>query len=217
MGKLMSRSFYYQKKDGDGKFKVEIKVSQAGEFYCQESEVAEEIRIKCPQLFGSHKGWIQDDTLSGFVRNIEKIIKKYEALNIEESREKVILYKILLQGDLTPELSGDDKRSKIFKDLDRWGSRGEVNLGFGTVWHVVWRYTMGDSVRYAWLNDTEISMDGFKEMPWTRERESWFEGLDDTLIGLITKVDQFLNVPDPLQLMTVIDNGGRFLEAPKKK
>lgn len=216
MPKIHDRGFYYQKKDGDGTFKLTIKVSQEGQFYVDPKEFSEEIRLKIPHCFPDYKKRFDNETYQGLINDVEKIIKSYEELNMEETREKFIVYKINLQGDLTPELSGDDKRSRRFDDLDKF--RSGIGIGFTVSWHTVWKYTLGDRERYTWYqeggSDVGHMLSDYKEMPWTREREAWFEDLDNSVLNLMDKVDTFLRQPKPEVLMLKIDQGANLLSAP---
>lgn len=215
MPKIHERSFYYQKKDGDGRFKLTIKVSQEGQFYVDPKEFSEEIRLKIPHCFPDYKKRFDNETYQGLINDVEKIIKSYEELNMEETREKFIVYKINLQGDLTPDLSYDHPKSRRFDDLDKF--RSGLGVGVTIAWHIVWKYTLGDRERYTWHqggSDVGHMLSGYKEMPWTRERENWFEDLESSMLHFMDRVDKFLRQPKPEALMLKIDQGATLLSAP---
>lgn len=207
-------SFFCQARDKELPFKVEIKMDASGHFYCLDRELPEEIKAQMPERFSKDgKGHVSSDTLRGFERNVEKIIRDFEELQVEEDKEKIIRYRIDLQGCLTPDLSGDHPDFKQHTDLDR----DDHNLGLATKWLVCWKHNKGGRVRYCWENGSEFNTwkNDYKEMPWTQEREDWFHDLDRAMVKLVTLVDDYFKTPEASLLMNRIDAGLKFLEPPK--
>lgn len=211
MPKLKKVQFYCRTKRAPGiTFEVQVSVSQDGMFYCSSAEIPARIReLQAPPLDDSTI--LQSNTLAGLRGSVEELISHFEQILMDQGKEKVILYRILLQGDLTPDLGGSEEGSRRHRDLDR-----ECELGLGLDWCVVWKHRILSRVEYKPLRGSRrIEEYKRKEMVWSPEREAWFQGLEESIRSLLLRVDGFFSERDPLQLAEFIDSGGSLLPAPE--
>jgi hypothetical protein len=216
MPKLKTARFIYATRTGRDStaFEVEVHVGQNGDFYCRYDAIPEPIRKTNPD-YATEK--LTDATLRGLVAQIERLITGFEEAVAQRERVKVIRYAILLQGDLTPDLGGNDEKSRCRNDFDR-----DCTLGLGVSWEVSWKFKRLGQWQYDWISGNIGSYHRPKEMPWTPAREDWFESLDAEVRRLLLRIDTGIGDLhcDDLHyddLMKLIDSGQALLTGPTKK
>ena len=208
--KFIKQSYSYQSIEEHVVFSVEIGVSKEnGHFYFPISAIPQEVRdavwTAVRDNFDSHskdKLWVTE--FSHVSRGINAVLKKFEEIVRDEGSEKVIVYQFHLNGDLTPDLSGNDKGSIRYHDL-RVDFRDD-RLGLVLEWAVWTKNRINGEIQYFERGSLERNLSGKKEIPHTPEREAWFEGLEESLRKLMLSVHAFMQL-DSKKLEAFIDSG----------
>ena len=229
--KITVRNFSYKNRKRTVEMPVEIYLSAEFRFYFQREQIHKEFLDFFPEELGDYHNRFYFDTHKELIRFMEDLIEKFEAAVADNTKEKIILYRMKLNGDLTPDLSGSDKKSKRFTDLDL-GS----NFGLGLEWYLAWKCKRAGKTTYHdyRLRDEGPDADGSEEvgrevsgwgigkkdgeqvMPWTQQREDWFKALEESLRRMILNVDEFFNQKSEL-LIDVIDQNKTLRLGPARK
>jgi len=202
MPKLKKVSFFCRTKDDSGlRFDIEVRVSQNGWFYGRASELPSTIRTA---LGIDDNDEFRSETLSGFHRQVEEKISRFEEMLMDEGKSKVILYEIQMRGDLTPDLSGQDKKARRYFAFEHEG----VDVAIGICWRVAFKHKIMGEVSYTYENGGHFhNGDGMKELEWSESREQWFQSFEKGLIDMIDKVDRFFGAYSGKKLEALIDSG----------
>lgn len=222
--KLKSVTFGFYNSKGFEQFKVDIGVAKDdGTFYFLESQIPQCIREIAGKTLSEAFGYgfhssqgikFSVPTYDEISRGMEKAISDFETALKLEGSEKVILYMFRLQGDLTPDKPSGSESIR-YNDLK--GADGD--LGLMLDWEVVSKNRVGGRVEYFTIYEdsrpeyegqyrigNSRDRDGRHEMVWSEQREIWFKELEKGLIGMMTRIHNFIQI-DPEHLQIAIDTG----------
>lgn len=189
-------------------FKLDVGVSKSdGRFYAKHDQIPDDIWKTSKHELEKNStevtmNKIYSETLSDLKYSVENMIRHHEEVIKKEGSEKVIAYKFRMQADLTPDLDGRDKDSIRYNDFLGEGSA----LILGLEWHVLNKNTVGGETEYFMWTGSRFNMHSFKEIPWTEAREKWFEGLEESLLVMMRKAHDFMQI-DAEHLTLAIDTG----------
>lgn len=218
-------NFKYRNRKGIVEMPVEIFIGADMDFYYNKKQITQEIKDFFPDSYSYGKDQVYFDTFRELKESIVEMLRKFEKAQIEVVKEKIILYKMKINGDLTPHLFEDQRGSRRFMDL---GENADSVMGFALEWELGWKCKSGKTVTYHYheVNDSGPDADGAEVvgrecsygdkpegkkgegrsyMPWTPEREAWFKNLNESLRGMLRNIDQFFNRTKPNQLIEIID------------
>lgn len=229
--KVETIKFKYRNRKGIVEMPVEVMLSADFDFYYAKRDITQELKDFFPDVYDYGKDQIYFDTFNELKETIRAMLAKFEKTQIEVVKEKVILYKMKINGNLTPHLYEDQRGSRQFSEL---GENADNLMGFALEWELGWKCKSGKTVtwHYHEVNDSGPDADGAEvvgrecnygdapsskgtqdkggrlAMPWTQEREDWFKNLQGTLRKMLINIDEFFNRTKPKDLIQIIDQKG---------
>ena len=219
--KVGLRAFEYKAKSGEQRFELEVMLSDDLRFFYRDAQVPKVLREFFPHGFESANGRSYFASIGELDSHVKKACEVYSERTVDAVRERVIVYRMNLNGNLTPDLSRGDKGARIFDDLERHGQ-----VGMALDWSVMWRVKVGKNVTYhrgyTLLDETEKVgneewvTDEQRVMDWTAEREAWFQRVEDQLLKMVDMADQFFH-QDSSALVEVIAQKGLFQLVGRKR
>lgn len=226
--KLETKVFHYQDKHKSKDLKLDIFIAADNTFYFQRKQIPKVLLDFFPHDLSVLHEQVYDDTYKGLCRLVTEFLQRYEDAKLDETKEKVIIYEMKLNGDLTPDLGGDDKKSLRFTDIDN-----KDHLGLLLEWQLGWRCKKGGKItyhRYQYSeNDEGPDRTGIPTeevgyeihgvggrhsstmfMEWTPEREAWFERTEGSLRQLLIGIEAFFR-RKPAELVESIEKNQTYL------
>ncbi len=191
-------------KDGIVRFELPIKVSTNYRFYYASKDLPLELHGSDPHA-GDRRYFETFDELDSHIR---KMIETLEASQIDELKEKCILYSLDHDDDWNAESIGfmffvvqkvtlkREYKGEIHDDVTYYR---EVNHGAGTRGNTLQEF------------DASSKFDGsFKEMAWSDKREAWFFEMIQAMATMAKRLKQGLTGRAEI-LARKIDQGSRLL------
>lgn len=198
------KKFRYTNDKETREFELPIKVSTEFKFFFTAADVPEELHSFADYI-GKRRYF---DSFSELERYIDEMIEKYEASFIHETREKVIVYAF------------------ITEEVYRCDAGERLTLAYS----VVWKYSTGAGKETRYLKEqftrgeTRFEQEDplnniseqrhrdnkIQEMPWTAEREAWFEALVSQLGKLKEQIKKGIGGNAPV-LARKIDQNVKLL------
>ena len=222
--KVETIKYEYRNRKGIVEMPVDVMLSADMTFYYSKKSITQEILNFFPRVYDYGKDQIYFSTFRELKDSIKTLLNQFEKSQIEVVKEKIIVYKMQLNGNLTPHLYSDQRGARQFTDLER---DADSLLGLALEWDLGWKCKSGKTVTYHLhdVNDSGPDADGQEVvgrefeyhknpenkdrgrhfMPWTPEREQWFKNLEETLRQMVSNVDKFFNKQKPKQLIEIID------------
>lgn len=214
--KIETLKFDYKTKNKKKSFEIDVFLSAEKHFYYQNKQIPQEIHDQNGETYMAKRE--SHSTYRSLREELENMVKEYEEAQVVETKEKIIVYQVHLQGYVAGET--EDAKGKSFSDLPRHGT------GLAIHWEIFWKAKKGGkTVYYSFYtrgyDDTlkeqvgsETYIEG-EQMAWTPQRQEWFEKLDKSLELLIKNVNNFFN-DNPIELTAIIDSG-RLLPLPNQE
>lgn len=140
----------------------------------------------------------------------EMIEKRTRELLDEQIATKVIAYSLTTCGNFEYRVKG---RKRDFQ-----GTRVHDGVGLQLEHRVLMKYELRGEVEYKSEDGRKCWLErGEKEVPWTAERESFFNGIEAGLKALVLQVHRFFNQRGEKRMAEMIDRFGQnLLPAPKE-
>lgn len=158
-------------------FDIEIKLSSDFKLYFRGEDIPKELHESAKEVFIAKQN--KFDSFEELNTKVLTVISDYESQFVEETKQKVILYKI----DFTDNHGGQSIEFdfKVVQRIDTVGvsdrgTQSRQSRHYEERLHIG-RY--GDPLKQKTLD--EIDSDGYNEMIWTAEREFWFTTMSDSV------------------------------------
>jgi len=187
-----------------------------------------------PNMARALRGWSPDDqgkwknidvigtTENEAVEAFEKEIKDYHASVTK--KDKVILYAVAGASNDIHNLRND--LEKISRELGNWGRGPSEWIGLLIKHRVAYKTTVDSQITYRDDDGSEVAFtwrpqkdkDLIKVMPWTKDREDFFNTLQRQLEGMVTRAVTILD-QESESMMSMIDTkrvGAVMLTGPGK-
>jgi len=136
---------------------------------------------------------------------------------LDEKKEKVILYRVGLDCRFDYQDTKTGRKKSLYL-----GGTGRDGTGIA-LWYqiLIKHFHRGETIwRTLEGEDTYVSdRDGNAEMPWTPEREAFFENMDSNLNAMILKLHLFFGKQKKKDLLASIDGKNALpdLRTPEEK
>lgn len=199
-----SKKYTYIKKKGMGEFEVEIKLSSDFKLFFTSDQIPEE-------LLKSYSGHIPKRVYGDWFQDLNKkildIITEYEATFVEEAKSKVILYGVKYNDNIGHKIYFNyivaqrlDITSSKKKETKYFEERSPIGNGS-------FRQKVLDEISPG----REFDDIDYAEMPWTAEREAWFEAMATKIRDLAHQLEEGFGESSEVLAKKIDHGGSQFL------
>lgn len=226
MPKVKTQEFWWDSPtEKNKKFKVNFHVNVDGQFYFHAFDLPKEIKTMAgleDYYTDTKKSQIDCKDPKDGINKVRAYVDQYEQYLKDKTEKKVIVYKFLLQGQLTDDIPGDDDGEGYkpgIKHSDISSFRSDTYLGLAMEWYVRKQVEIGGKefiVDEDGDRNRDLDDDSFKRMDWTAGRESWFNKCEADLKAMLLKIHAMNSMSDT-KFVKSIDSGRPLLAAPGGK